>query len=358
MQSFGTNYLLPVDVALSDAADLDLRAVEANSVLLQMHSAKNKTNIVILDACRNNPFTALTDITDNGLAEMKAPTGTFLALATQPGGVAMDGIGNNSLLTEALSQQMTTPGLPIEQVFKRVRNDVLETTQGRQTPWDTSSLTSDFAFVAEEQKSSEYLAALSLWESVKAKHDAVQIMLFLRAYPSSEFAPEAFVLLEEVMAEEISGRQAAATPEPKAPEPAPAPTASDTAADEKLMYDMALADKSAIGLKTYIEAYPDGIYARRAQDQIAALEPAAAAPAPAPKLVELEPMPAPNPSAEKSAVPDETLLTTLNTPLTTGDERVRGATIAELIKDSPSFPPIEGLPNELWKDQTCSNCHQ
>ena len=91
VQSFGNNYLLPVDVALSDAADLDLMAVEAQTVLRQMASARNRTNLVILDACRNNPFENVPELNESGLAEMKAPTGTFLAYATAPGGVALDG---------------------------------------------------------------------------------------------------------------------------------------------------------------------------------------------------------------------------------------------------------------------------
>ena len=88
VQSFAENYLLPVDAALTDAADLSLVAVDAQVVLRQMASARNRVNIVILDACRNNPFKDVADLTDQGLAEMSAPTGTFLAYATAPGAVA------------------------------------------------------------------------------------------------------------------------------------------------------------------------------------------------------------------------------------------------------------------------------
>ena len=124
VQSFGNNYLLPVDVSLSDAADLDLVAVEAQSVLRQMASARNRTNIVILDACRNNPFSEIPELDDNGLAEMKAPTGTFLAYATAPGGVALDGLGGNSPFTQAVVEQIVEPGQPIEQLFEQVRRAV------------------------------------------------------------------------------------------------------------------------------------------------------------------------------------------------------------------------------------------
>lgn len=99
MQSFGKNYLLPVDASLADAADLDFVALEAASVLRQMASARNRTNIVIFDACRNNPFEEIAALNDNGLAEMKAPRGTYLAYATEPGGVALDGLDGNSPFT-------------------------------------------------------------------------------------------------------------------------------------------------------------------------------------------------------------------------------------------------------------------
>ena len=119
VQSFGNNYLLPVDIALNDAADLDLMAIEAQTVLRQMYSARNKTNIVILDACRNNPFSEIPAFNDNGLAEMQAPTGTFLSYATAPGSVALDGLDGNSPFTQALARLLPTPGLPIEQIFSR-----------------------------------------------------------------------------------------------------------------------------------------------------------------------------------------------------------------------------------------------
>lgn len=134
VQSFGTNYLLPIDAVLTDAADLTLVAVQAEAVLRQMASARNRTNIVILDACRDNPFVAIPDMNDNGLAEMNAPTGTFIAYSTAPGAVALDGIEGNSPFTHALARQIGTPGEPIEQIFKSTRVAVLEATQGLQTP--------------------------------------------------------------------------------------------------------------------------------------------------------------------------------------------------------------------------------
>ena len=212
VQSFGANYLLPVDVELIDAADLGLVALDVQTVLRQMYSAGNRTNIMILDACRNNPFSALPDFNEKGLAEMQAPTGTFLAYATAPGSVALDGAGSNSPFTSALARLMPTPGLPIEQMFKQVRVDVIEKTKGQQTPWDASSLTNDFSFAKAEERTASDIEAQQFWKSVQSSRDPVQIMLFLRGYGDTAFAGEARGLLSNIMEQELAGV-------PKAPEP-------------------------------------------------------------------------------------------------------------------------------------------
>ncbi|KAE9626473.1 caspase family protein [Parasedimentitalea maritima] len=195
LQSFGNNYLLPVDASLTDAADLGLVAVEAESVLRQMFSAKKRTNIVILDACRNNPFETIPEFSDNGLAEMKAPAGTFLAYATEPGGVALDGLGDNSPFTQVLAREMMKLDAPVEQVFKNVRVAVRALTNQQQTPWDTSSLISDFTFAAGEDLNSEDRAELQLWNAVRSAQDLAQVKLFLEAYPQSRYVPDGQNLL-------------------------------------------------------------------------------------------------------------------------------------------------------------------
>ena len=261
VQSFGTNYLLPVDVSLSDAADLDLVAVEAQSVLRQMYSARNKTNIVILDACRNNPFTDIPEFNNNGLAEMQAPTGTFLAYATAPGGVALDGLENNSPFTKSLSVQMSKPGMRVEQVFKNVRVEVIEKTKGQQTPWDASSLTNDFVFAEEEPMTPEELQELQLWRSVQASGDPVQIMLFLRGYPAGAHAKEARALLAVLMEKELTD-----------PTPAkPAPVAKGPSAKEQELFETAQSNPSTEAYQAYLDAFPSGVFAEFATQELAAL---------------------------------------------------------------------------------------
>lgn len=211
VQSFGYNYLLPVDVSLTDAADLPLVGIEAQAILRQMYSARNRTNIVILDACRNNPFDALPDLDDNGLAEMKAPTGTFLSYSTAPGEVALDGAGDNSPFTEALARHIPEPGVPIELTFKSVRVDVLEATGGRQVPWDTSSLTSDFTFIPAAR------GEVALWTEVRDSEDAQKVARFLDAYPDSHFRPEAEALLAALDGGSPGGGIGAAVPRRRSP---------------------------------------------------------------------------------------------------------------------------------------------
>ncbi|TDK51049.1 caspase family protein [Antarcticimicrobium luteum] len=342
VQSFGTNYLLPVDVALADPADLDLVAVEAQSVLRQMYSARNRTNIVILDACRNNPFSTLPAFDDNGLAEMQAPTGTFLAYATEPGGVALDGAGGNSPFTQALAEALEQPGQPIEQLFKQVRVAVLERTGGQQTPWDTSSMTSDFFFSAAAAPS-DTLEELQVWRSVQAAGDPVQLMLFLRAYPDSVYAAEARRLLESVMEYELAtGKDSA----PSASRSGPSP-------DEQTQLAAAQQAGSAAQYRAFLDRFPDSVYAEFVAQEIAALDRGAATdpagPPPEPPAREAEP-PA-EPGAEAGPV-------TFASPLLSDDPAVSGKSMAELIGMSPLFPPVEGLPESYWKDKTCASCHQ
>ena len=342
VQSFGTNYLLPVDASLTDAADLSLVAVPAESVLRQMGSARNRTNIVILDACRNNPFESIPDLNDNGLAEMKAPTGTFLAYSTGPGSVALDGADGHSPFTEALAAEMQVPGMPIEQVFKEVRVKVLKMSQGGQTPWDTSSLTSPFAFVPVKARSAEEVAQTQLWDSVKATRDPVQIMLFMRGYPDSPYIDDARRLLNDVMMAELSAKPAA-----KAPEPAPAVDPR-----EQELIGIAQTTGKRVDYEAYLAAFPHGAYAELAATELAAI----AAKTPATDAAATA-VPAAPPTPAPAAPPLAGVNVTYTAKLTAGGPPVEGHSLADLIKGSPLFPPIDGIPEEMWKGQHCSNCH-
>jgi formylglycine-generating enzyme required for sulfatase activity len=148
VQLNGRNYLIPTTAQIEREGDVEIEAVSADWVIEQMRYARNRLNIVILDACRNNPFTRSMRSVDHGLATMDAPAGILIAYSTAPGAVAADGSGRNSPYTEALSQAMRDLHEPVEQVFKHVRVGVMSATSGKQVPWESSSLTGDFYFAA------------------------------------------------------------------------------------------------------------------------------------------------------------------------------------------------------------------
>lgn len=142
----GINYLIPVDTDIYSEEEVEVQALSVQSVLNKMEAAKNRLNLIILDACRNNPFGSGIRSGNQGLAQMDAPSGTFIAYATAPGSIASDGDGSNGLYTHHLLMALTQPGIGVEQVFKQVRIGVKQDSGNKQLPWDSSSLTGDFYF--------------------------------------------------------------------------------------------------------------------------------------------------------------------------------------------------------------------
>jgi hypothetical protein len=148
LQIDGENFLVPVDIDPKREADIPIQAVRLNDILNTLTSVPSKMRILMLDACRNNPFPDL-KTAGGGLALVDAKIGspgTFLSFSTSPGAVAEDGSGSNSPYTNALLAAGKEQNIPIEETFKRVRLAVNKVTEGRQTPWDSSSLTEDFRF--------------------------------------------------------------------------------------------------------------------------------------------------------------------------------------------------------------------
>ena len=145
VQVSGENYLIPVAGLIETETDCRYKAVNAGLILGKMEESRNRTNIFILDACRNNPFRGFRSMT-KGLTMMDAPVGTFIAYATAPGSVAADGTGRNSPFAKHLTQTIKKKGLGIEHVFKEVLREVRKETEGKQIPWIASSLQDDFYF--------------------------------------------------------------------------------------------------------------------------------------------------------------------------------------------------------------------
>lgn len=145
VQLAGENYLVPVDAKISSPADLVNNSVRLVDVMATLEAVPSRLRIVVLDACRNNPFPTINDA-GRGLAIVDAPNGSIVGYSTAPGSQGLDGSGGHSPYTSAFLQLAREPNLPIEQLFKRIRLEVNHSTDGRQTPWESSSLTSDFYF--------------------------------------------------------------------------------------------------------------------------------------------------------------------------------------------------------------------
>jgi tetratricopeptide (TPR) repeat protein len=148
LQHEDENYLVPIDAAIEFEDDIARYCFAVQRMVLSnMERSNSRMNIVILDACRNNPFPALTrSVGEQGLTEMKRARGSFMAFATAPGSVASDGSGRNGLYTQELLKAVRKPGLTIEQVFKEVRANVLRMSGNKQNTWDTSNIVGEFYF--------------------------------------------------------------------------------------------------------------------------------------------------------------------------------------------------------------------
>ena len=142
------NYLVPVDANIDRVDDIPKRTFELNNMLQALNKAQNPMNIIILDACRDNPFGKNLPTEQKGLSQFDAPNNSLLCYATAPGNVASDGAGVNGLFTENLLREMRDPDAKIEDVFKRVRLKVRLASKGQQIPWESTSLEEDFYFNA------------------------------------------------------------------------------------------------------------------------------------------------------------------------------------------------------------------
>ena len=147
MQYEGNNYLIPLKSDIETEYDLDDESISSNRILSAMASVSSGVKIILLDACRDNNFRSFVRSNKKGLALMTAETGTIIGYATGPGKVAFDGDGNYSPFAKALAESIENPGHTIERVLKETRKMVVEETNGRQTPWTSSSLTGDFYFI-------------------------------------------------------------------------------------------------------------------------------------------------------------------------------------------------------------------
>jgi uncharacterized caspase-like protein len=218
VQVKGRNFLIPVDAAIEREDEVPYKAFDVGLVLEKMEGAKNPLNIVILDACRNNPFVRGSRSATSGLAQMDAPTGSIVAFATAPGAEAADGAGANGLYTSYLLKYMATPGLKVEDVFKRTRVAVKQDSAGRQIPWESTSLEGDFYFMppaggAAVQASGAPAVETELWAVISQSNSPSAYRAYLEKYPNGRYAQQAQAKVSTVAA------TAVATAAPQSPPP-------------------------------------------------------------------------------------------------------------------------------------------
>ncbi len=214
MQVRGRNFLIPVDADIQSEASVRSEAVDLDLVLEQL--GPSRLGMVILDACRNNPFEGrFRSSRGSGLAQVDAPKGTLLAYATAPGKVASDGDGANGLYTAELLKAMDTPGAKVEDVFKAVRVNVIKATAGEQVPWESSSLTGDYYFRPAAARAEEAKAS----REAKASQSEMQAKLEAERQAREKDA-ELIKAEMEKLREEVRRLSAASA----APAPGPAPT--------------------------------------------------------------------------------------------------------------------------------------
>ncbi len=224
------NYLLPVDAEVDMADQLRQRCVDLGLLLSQLGAAKDKTFIIILDACRNNPFGNAYRPEQKGLAQFDAPVGSLIAYATAPGNVASDGSGKNGLYTENLVRELSVRGTRIEDALKRVRLNVRLTSRGAQIPWETTSLESDVFLFNDGQKKlsdaeleKQVEADLAAWIRIKTSRKVDDWVGYLHNFPNGRFAEIAQMRLASLLAE--TEKPATVSAAPSAPTPVVAPAA-------------------------------------------------------------------------------------------------------------------------------------
>jgi hypothetical protein len=201
------NYLVPVDAHLRMASDVPAQTIDVQTVIDAFKASGNRMNIIVLDACRDNPFGATASA--KGLAPMDAPPDTLLAYATAPGNVAEDAgkQGGNGLYTQHLVQELKEPTAKIEDVFKRVRLQVRRESEGRQVPWESTSLEEDFSFKrgvnapaeeTESQQEAAFTQEKSDWDKIKDSTQADDFFAFLQKYPRGFVSEQAQFRLDQL----------------------------------------------------------------------------------------------------------------------------------------------------------------
>ena len=285
MQFKDRNYLIPIDAVMGSEDDVTFFSVEVGQVFDRMERARTRFNFVILDACRDNPFRDTFKVSATGLAQMSGPSGTLIAYATAPGATAADGFGRNGIYTGHILQNIKVPDMPVEVLFRKVREGVERDTKRLQTPWELSSIKGDFVFnatgraasagngQAQSGPSADVSAQFELqfWKSVQDSSRAGDIQAYLDKYPNGVFAPLARSRIDALL-----GRSRVAT----APAPEKAPLATAGAPPVSSGPAAAAAPATAAGTAAPATTDRAAVKAEAAPTVVAAAAPPAAAGSP------------------------------------------------------------------------------
>ncbi len=270
VQVRGINYMVPVTADIKDEEEVRFEGVDVNDFLGTMRSSNSRLNIIILDACRNNPYAGSNRSGTRGLAPVQAASGTLIAYSTAPGDVAFDGNGLNSPYTLALSRFIRKPGLAVETVFKRVLASVEDATQNKQTPWLTGAFRGEFYFKMKEQKVAQQTATTAdktansslkrssgsgpgleklFWESIVNSTNAASFQAYLTAFPTGVFAPLAKLKIAEL---EKAGRNIVVASKPPS-----ATTTARTVQPEAPRNPPIIPNKKKANILTYRAIFPN-----------------------------------------------------------------------------------------------------
>ncbi len=272
LQVGGANYLAPVETQLSDEADLEFETIRLRMIMSQMER-EPRINLVFLDACRDNPLArnlarnmgTRSASVGRGLAPIETGIGTLIAFATQPGNVALDGETKNSPFTESLVKHIETPGVDIAVLLRRVRQEVIGKTKGKQVPWSNSSLTGDVVLKAKPKVKAKPVVTvkpkqdssfeLTYWNSIKDGTEPGLFESYLKRYPNGAFADLASIRLKS-----LSQKR----------EEKPKPKLSDNSA-EITFWNSIKGSKDPAILQLYLKQFPGGVYAGLAKYRLSLL---------------------------------------------------------------------------------------
>ncbi|HQC81278.1 MAG TPA: caspase family protein, partial [Accumulibacter sp.] len=201
------NYLLPVDARIASAEQLKQNGIDLGLLLNKLKAASGKSFVIVLDACRDDPFGSAFRTAQKGLSQFDAPVGSLLAYSTSPGNTASDGDGKNGLYTEHLVRELSAGGIRIEDALKRVRLNVRLASNGGQIPWESTSLENDIYIVgtgpkkrSDAELEKEIEDDLRDWERIKTSHDIDDWATYIRKRPNGRFAEIAQSRLIKLMA--------------------------------------------------------------------------------------------------------------------------------------------------------------